>query len=122
MFDDLERLKASESLLRLLTHYAKLAEPNREAWQPRLMALDGVEAGELSKLHGLLIAMDCIEMKVGEVAAGYRVTAAGLRMLRHAQAPDGEEIVEVVEEAKPKFPRRKREKPQKEAASSAAAA
>ena len=68
MLDDLERLRTSEPLRQLLAHYSLLAEPNCDMWQDRLMLLDGVESRELSKLHGLLIAMDWVELKCGHGA------------------------------------------------------
>ncbi len=124
MFDDLERLRTSEPLRQLLAYYGQLAEPNRDVWQDRLMAMDGIEARELSKLHGLLIAMDWVELKSGQITVlipgavpgCYRVTGAGLRALRHLQVADsGAEPVEVmlpVDEATlvPKPLRRKRER------------
>jgi hypothetical protein len=122
MLDDLERLRTTEPLRLLLAHYARLAEPTREIWHPRPMALDGVEAPELSKLHGLLIAMDCIELKVGEMAASYRVTPAGLRMLQQVEGSKhmGEPPPTVAKPAKQTPFRRKREnKPAAEAACAA---
>jgi hypothetical protein len=124
MFDDLERLRTSEPLRQLLAHYGKLAEPDRSVWQDRLMSLDGVEARELAKLHGLLIAMDWIELKCGQITvlipgavpACYRVTGAGLRALRQLQVADSgaepDEVLLPVDEATlvPKLPRRKRER------------
>jgi hypothetical protein len=124
MFDDLVRLRTSEPLRQLLAHYGQLAEPNRDVWQDRLMAMDGIEARELSKLHGLLIAMDWVELKSGQltvlipgaVPGCYRVTGAGLRALRHLQVADSgaepDEVMLPVDEATlvPKLPRRKRER------------
>ena len=122
MLDDLERLRTSEPLRQLLMHYSRLAEPSREVWQDRLMSLDGVEARELTKLHGLLMAMDWIELKCGHFSAGtnspapgcYRVTNAGLRALKQVQVSDtdGEQEEVAVEEvpAVAKAPRRRREK------------
>jgi hypothetical protein len=115
MLDDLERLRTSEPMRQLLTHHCRLADPNRDAWQDRLMSLDGVDARELMKLHGLLIAMDWIELKVGHLSAGtnspvpacYRVTNAGLRALRQISDSVGEVLpIDEVSTA----PRRKREK------------
>jgi hypothetical protein len=124
MFDDLERLRTSEPLRQLLAHYGQLAEPNRDVWQDRLMAMDGIEARELSKLHGLLIAMDWVELKSGHITVlipgavpgCYRVTGAGLRALRHLQVADSgvdpdEAMLPIAEATSvPKPPRRKRER------------
>ena len=118
MLDDLDRLRTSEPLLQLLTHYGQLAEPQCDVWHDRLMSLEGVEPRELTKLHGLLIAMDWVELKCGQmvklvpgvVPACYRVTGSGLRALRKVKTPEleAEEAVEVPVE--PMAPRRKREK------------
>jgi hypothetical protein len=89
-------LRQSKTLARLLTHYADLGAADREAWQDRLMDLEGAEPRDLVRLHGQLIASGWIEqntgvtsvLKPGVVAACYRVTAAGLRALR--QARDGD--------------------------------
>jgi hypothetical protein len=94
--DGWPRLRQSEALTRLLTHYAELGVADREAWQDRRMDLEGVEPRELVRLHGQLIACGWVEqntgatpvLRPGAVAACYRVTAAGLRALR--QAHDGD--------------------------------
>jgi hypothetical protein len=94
--DGWPRLRQSEALGRLLTHYADLGAADREAWQDRRMALEGVESRELVRLHGQLIGCGWLEQNTGAtpvsmpgvVAACYRVTAAGLRALR--QARDGD--------------------------------
>ena len=131
MLDDLDRLRTSEPLLQLLTHYGQLAEPQRDVWHDRLMSMEGVEPRELTKLHGLLIAMDWVELKCGQmvkfvpgaVPACYRVTGSGLRALRKVKAPEleagGDEAVEVPVEPKP--PGRKREKKVEEESTAAAA-
>jgi hypothetical protein len=94
MFDDLERLREAEALFRLLAHYAGNVGEDREAWQDRLMALEGVEARALIRLHGELLAYGWIEQnsgltpmhKPGTVACCYRPTAAGLRAFKLARA------------------------------------
>ena len=94
--DGWPRLRQSEALGRLLTHYADLGAADREAWQDRRMALEGVGSRDLVRLHGQLIACGWLEqntgatpvLRPGAVAACYRVTAAGLRALR--QARDGD--------------------------------
>lgn len=86
MFDDLDRLRGNGKLLRLLDHYAQPGLVDREAWQDRLMSLDGAEPGPMVKLHGELLAFGWIEQnsgfttyKSGGVAACYRITTGGLR-------------------------------------------
>lgn len=88
MFDDLDRLRDNEVLSALLEHYAGFAE--REAWQDRLMQLDGADRNHLVRLHGELLAFGWIEQNTGgarsaadgEVRQCYRATAAGSRALR----------------------------------------
>ena len=94
--DGWPRLRQSEALARLLSHYADLGAADREAWQDRRMGLEGVEPRDLVRLHGQLLARGWLEqntwvapvLRPGAVAACYRVTAAGLRALR--QAHDGD--------------------------------
>jgi hypothetical protein len=92
MFDDLEHLRQDARLAALLSHYAEKGAADGEAWQDRVMELDGVAAEALVKLHGSLLAYDWIEQNTGTTAAVpggglphcYRVTAAGRRALRTA--------------------------------------
>ena len=63
--DGWPRLRQSEALGRLLTHYADLGAADREAWQDRRMALEGVESRELVRLHGQLIACGWLEQNTG---------------------------------------------------------
>ena len=115
MSDELERLRTKNNLLQLLTHYLQLAKPDRTVWQDRLMAMDGVESPELSKLHGELIAFGWIEqntgntpvLRAGAVPGCYRVTLAGLRAVQQIQAPEGAVEPEIVEE-KPMLKKLKR--------------
>ena len=94
MFDDgLELLLGTPPLHALLTHYAQLGAADREAWQDRVMAVDGVDARDLVRLHGLLLAMGWLDQntgntprhKPGVVAACYRATPFGYRALRHLE-------------------------------------
>jgi len=94
VFDAIERLRDSRPLSLLLTHYADLGTEDRQIWQDRLMQLEGVEAKELTQLHGDLIAQDWVELNAGfvdiarpgVVGSCYRVTAAGVRALKLAAA------------------------------------
>jgi hypothetical protein len=93
MSDDLQPLRGDRELVELLAHYAELAAPDREAWQDRVMELEGVEARQLARLHGALIATGWVEQNTGvtpaatrKVGAGcYRVTGAGLKALKRAR-------------------------------------
>ena len=93
MLDELDQLRNHEPLGRLLTHYARAGTTDREAWQARLMEVQGVEPAGLVKLHGLLIAYGWVEQNTGAtfgsppgvVAQCYRATAAGHRAARHVR-------------------------------------
>jgi hypothetical protein len=79
MFDELDRPRADENLRRLLAHYAAKAEADREAWQDRVMALDGRSSNELVRLHGELLSHEWIEQNVGvRRGAGGRLDAAAV--------------------------------------------
>ena len=89
MFDDLDRLRGNAKLHRLLDHYAQPVLENQEAWQDRLMSLDGAEPAPMVKLHGDLLAFGWIEQNSGftinqpdGVAACYRITIAGQKALK----------------------------------------
>jgi hypothetical protein len=109
MFDELELLRESPELQRLLGHYSEAAATDSEAWQDRLADLDGVESAELVRLHGLLLAFGWLAQNTGhtapgrpgEVAACYRVTPDGGRALRRAgSAPTpGDETEAAVSDA-----------------------
>jgi hypothetical protein len=123
VLDDLERLRTKSNLRQLLTHYLQLAEPDRTAWQDRLMAMDGFERQEMSTLHGELIAFGWIEqntgnipvLRAGAVLGCYRVTLAGLRAVKQIQAPKADGEPEAIapsidDKPVPKRTRRKHEK------------
>jgi hypothetical protein len=124
MEEELQRLRECLELGVLLRQYAEMGETDREAWQDRLMQMDGVEPKQLVQLHGELIAYGWIDQNTGVVSPGppgsvakcYRVTAAGRRTLRLAQVSpniDIEELERTDQEAAAKTdgekkPRRKR--------------
>jgi len=90
IMDELQLLRDNDSLHRLLRHYGDAAAEDREAWQDRVMRLDGTRPDELARLHGLLLAGDWLEQNTGAtpvlqrgaVPACYRITGAGLRALK----------------------------------------
>jgi hypothetical protein len=94
MFDESEELQQDGPLARLLAHYVQIGLKDREAWQDRVMHLQGIDARELVKLHGQLLAFGWVEQNTGltpvlkpEVAAScYRITSAGLRAMRGSRA------------------------------------
>jgi hypothetical protein len=100
MFDELERLCGDGHLLTLLAHYAEAGSADRAAWQDRVMALEGVAAKELVRLHGELIAYGWVEqntgltpvLKLGIAAACYRITSSGLRALKQARRQRQDDI------------------------------
>lgn len=111
MFDheDIQLLRDNRHLQQLLTHYAELGKQDRKIWQPRLMAMDGLAPAQITKLHGELLAFEWVEQDTGALRASYRVTPSGVRSLKQAiQGSDDEDVVEMVEEEKPKAPRKKR--------------
>jgi hypothetical protein len=85
MFDELDRLRETPALFALLSHYAALAAPDRQAWQDRA-AIDGCEGRALTKLHGELIAYGWLELNIDAGSACYRVTPAGLRALKQVRS------------------------------------
>jgi hypothetical protein len=97
MLDDLGRLRTHEQLHHLLAHYATAGEPDRQAWQDRLMQMEGLQPQALVKLHGELLACGWVDLNAGEspglrdgvVPQCYRATAAGRRALRGAGADEG---------------------------------
>jgi hypothetical protein len=104
MFDELERLRGSPELQRLLGHYAGACGPDPEAWQDRLMELDEVEPRQLVELHGLLIAFGWLEQNTGHgpvprpgtVPGSYRITAAGRRAGKLARGTEPVEADEAL--------------------------
>jgi hypothetical protein len=93
MFDELGHLREDTYLEALLAQYAERGAADREAWQDRVMELDGVTADGLVKLHGALLAYDWIEQNTGvtpilpsvAVPQCYRTTTVGRRALRLAR-------------------------------------
>jgi hypothetical protein len=97
MFDEMQRLREIKRLLELLSHYSDLGAADRQVWQDRLLQMEGVEARELVKLHGELLAYGWLEQNTGATpvlkpgAPGcYRITTAGIRALKQVRA---EEVV-----------------------------
>ncbi len=94
----MDRLRESRELFELLAHYAEQAQPDRQAWQDRLMAKEGLSPRELSKLHGELIGFGWLEqntgvvpvVRAGAVPGCYRITASGGRAAKEGR---GEEAV-----------------------------
>ena len=94
MFDELDRLAEIRPLYDLLVHYGNLGHNNREAWQDRLQQLHDLEPRQMSKLHGELLAYGWLEqntgltpvLKVGVASACYRITAAGVKVLKQARS------------------------------------
>src|SRR3954471_20865649 len=90
MFDESDRLRESKELRDLLTHYATPTAADRQAWQDRVGELPGVDARQLVRLHGELLAYGWVEqntgttpvLRPGAAPACYRVTTAGARALR----------------------------------------
>jgi hypothetical protein len=117
MFDESQRLRENPHLLFLLSNYAQHGAEDWTTWRDRLMQIEGVDAKQLSALHGELIAFDWIEqntgqasaMKDGVIANCYRITLNGLREYgRFHGIKIEEKSLETPE--KKKFPRKKKQK------------
>lgn len=106
--DEMDRLRSNADLLALLTHYARLAEAQLEAWHDRLMHLEGVEPPQMARLHGELIAFAWVEQNTGQVPGGYRITVAGWRAMKQVEWQGNEEQAPRI--STPKFLRKKRRK------------
>ena len=93
MFDEQDRLCTDPDLFTLLTHYATLSLPDREAWQDRLMRLGDGPGKDLVRMYGELLAYGWIEQNTGVVAPGppgtvarcYRITPAGQKALKRVR-------------------------------------
>ena len=94
MLDEMNRLREEKGLFTLLSHYATLAVADRLLWQDRLLEMEGVEARQLVRLHGELLANGWLEqntgltpvLRRGEAPACYRIAPAGLRSLKQVRA------------------------------------
>lgn len=106
--DELSCLRNDAHLLALLSHYAVVAEAEFEAWHDRLMRLDGVEAPQMARLHGELIAFGWVEQNTGIVPVRYRITLDGWRAIKRAEWQGGEGDPPRI--APPRFSRKKRRK------------
>jgi hypothetical protein len=82
MFDELDLLRNAPLMQYLLALYGDAAARDPEAWQERLMHVEGVEPRELVRWHGELLAAGWVELNVGQRGCGYRATAAGMRALK----------------------------------------
>jgi hypothetical protein len=102
MLDELELLRGDEALQRLLGHYGEIGVAQPDAWQDRVMQMEGMEPKELVRLHGQLIAFGWVDqntgqtpvLKPGVVACCYRATRDGLRALKQARGPRAAEDTE----------------------------
>lgn len=130
MFDFSVRLRENPHLLSLLSHYAKVGCEDRTVWHDRLMRMEGVEAKELTLLHGELIAFDWIEQNTGHarwspdgaLAACYRVTQHGIREFRRIHGIEAvEDQPQPTENAQPRAPRKKKVKQEADAVPTAEA-
>lgn len=99
MMDDVQRLRQSTILTRLLEAYAALGAENREAWHDRIMDFPEVDTPGLVQLHGELLAFGWIEqntgvlpcLEAGRLPQCYRTTTAGVRALKRAAMPSDNE-------------------------------
>jgi hypothetical protein len=93
MLDEIERLRQTRELYALLEHYQDRADPDRQAWQDRVLEMEGVAPRDLIGLYGELLAYGWLEQntgvtalpRVGAALASYRISPAGIRALRQAR-------------------------------------
>jgi hypothetical protein len=93
MLDEMDRLRQTKELYGLLEYYQERAGSDRQAWQDRVLEMEGVAPGDLIRLHGELLAYGWLEQntgitalpRVGAALATYRITTAGIRALRQAR-------------------------------------
>jgi hypothetical protein len=98
MFEEDLRLREDASLHFLLEHYCASEDP--DAWQDRVMRIEGVERSTLTALHGELIAYSWIEQNTGvlpRTEAGacpgsYRATPAGRKALTRHHRDDHDDV------------------------------
>jgi hypothetical protein len=99
MDDEMEWLRNTPELQQVLAHYAEVCAADREAWQDRLMHLEGAEARDLVRLHGHLLAFGWLEqntgntpaLRPGAVPGCYRITASGMRAKKLARCSTGDD-------------------------------
>jgi predicted transcriptional regulator len=108
MFDEMNLLRQNQPLQLLLGHYLSAEQAAPEAWQERLMLLADIAADELTKLHGYLLAHGWLAINTQAMAGGYRITPAGSRALRRAQAPETDEDEAPILELEPAWKGRRR--------------
>ncbi|HEV8060263.1 MAG TPA: hypothetical protein VGP68_10340 [Gemmataceae bacterium] len=105
MSEELEQIPEDSVLFRLLELYANAGLDNPDAWQLRVMTLEGADDRRLSRLHGRLIAAGWLEFNIAAARAKnetmrcYRITAAGRRALRRALLGKDEEDIAGAEAA-----------------------
>jgi hypothetical protein len=96
LHEQADLLRDDELLRELLRRYRELKvhQPQAE-WHDRVMDHEGLEAEQLCRLHGLLLANGWIETRVyadafatpGRLAQCYRATPEGARALIRADNP-----------------------------------
>ena len=119
MFDESGRLRENAHLLALLSNYAQQGVEDRTIWRDRVMQMEGIEAKQITALHGELIACDWIEQNTGQarmlpngiLSECYRITLSGLREYWQIQGIEmAAEPPEPQEKKAPKLPRKKKQK------------
>lgn len=80
----LERIPEARTLL---TAYSAGQATATDGWLDRFHEVRGVETGELSRLHGKLIALGLLDFQLSDRTGGmrYQVTPAGFQALREDQ-------------------------------------
>ena len=70
MLDEMDRLRTSNHLFQLLSHYVQLGKEDRQIWHDRLLDFDGIHGRELARLYGELIAHGWLEQNTGPPECG----------------------------------------------------
>ena len=89
MRGELQQFRNDPRVYQVLGYYDSGRPAGLPAWRQRLMTLPGVDAQELSRLHGLLIAYGwlvqgpALSSDGRSLSSCYRMTPAGQRAFRH---------------------------------------
>lgn len=75
----------------LLAAYQQKITSGKLEWSQRIVAVEGLEADQLSAIHGKLIALGMLKFEIGSRADGvqYQLTTLG----RQALVPPGERVL-----------------------------
>ncbi|MSR57951.1 MAG: hypothetical protein EXS05_09785 [Planctomycetaceae bacterium] len=89
---ELELFDANPQWRLLLAAYRERHSVKKTEWCPRIATVDGVESGQLSTIHGRLMALGMLKFEIGSRTEGvhYQVTPFGRQAL---QVPGERQLV-----------------------------